>query len=133
MFKICIVEDDLKTADLLKAAFNKQLLPNDYPVEFKIVEDNKKTMLPVIAGCPSVQSQAEFVVREILNIKDINRHSSVAVLYRYKRRAMSLSATALSLRGLPARCIRPLSSSRSCRRGVSFYLLSRRSRRYLRP
>ena len=77
-------EDDLKTADLLKAAFNKQLLPNDYPVEFKIVEDNKKTMLPVIAGCPSVQSQAEFVVREILNIKDINRHSSVADFVPFK-------------------------------------------------
>ena len=83
-------EDDLKTADLLKATFNKQLLPNDYPVEFKIVEDNKKTMLPVIAGCPSVQSQAEFVVREILNIKDINRHSSVAVLYRSKHLSQSI-------------------------------------------
>ena len=56
-----------------KSAFNKQLLPNEYPVDFKIIDDNKKTMLPVIANCPSTHAQAEFVVREILNIKELNK------------------------------------------------------------
>ena len=83
-------DDDLQTADLLKSAFNKQLLPNEYPVDFKIIDDNKKTMLPVIANCPSTQAQAEFVVREILNIKELNKHASIAVLYRSKHLSQSI-------------------------------------------
>ena len=50
-----------------------------------------------------------------------------------RRRAMLLSAAALSLRGLPARYIRRLSSIRSCRRGVFSCPLSRRDRRCPRP
>ena len=84
-------DDDLQTADLLKSAFNKQLLPNEYPVDFKIIDDNKKTMLPVIANCPSTHAQAEFVVREILNIKELNKHASIAVLYRSRHLAESES------------------------------------------
>ena len=83
-------DDDLQTADLLKSAFNKQLLPNEYPVDFKIIDDNKKTMLPVIANCPSTHAQAEFVVREILNIKELNKHASIAVLYRSRHLSQSI-------------------------------------------
>ena len=82
--------DDLQTADVLKAVFNKQRLPNDFPVEFKIVDDNRKTMLPVIANCPSEKAQSEFVVREILNIKELNKHASIAVLYRSKHLSQSI-------------------------------------------
>lgn len=82
--------DDLQTADVLKAVFSKQRLPNDFPVEFKIVDDNRKTMLPVIANCPSANAQSEFVVREILNIKELNQHASIAVLYRSKHLSQSI-------------------------------------------
>ena len=48
-------------------------------------------------------------------------------------RAMSLSGVVRSLRGLPVRYIRPLSSIQSCQRGVFSCPLNHRGRRYPRP
>ena len=50
-----------------------------------------------------------------------------------RQRAMSLSAAVLSLRGLPARYIRRLSSIRSCRRAIFSCPLNHRGRRCPRP
>lgn len=83
-------DNDLETAGLLKSAFNKKLLPTEYPVEFRIVNDKKRTMLPVIANCPSLKAQAEFVVRETLNIKELNHTATIAVLYRSKHLSQSI-------------------------------------------
>ena len=82
--------EDEEAADLLRATLTKQLLPNDVKPQFKIVEDNKKTMLPIVANCLSVQQQAQFVVKEIFNIKEIDKDASIAVLYRSKHLSQAI-------------------------------------------